>query len=221
MYVSTNNDRIIIKGEFSSNYHSQLLFYGFKKNENLYEKTSASVEEDVLKILDYFNFKNIDCKISEEVEVYVRQKQAKEEEWSLTLSKANAIKSGKFERGELSNFLEYLNTIPRTLRDHQVKAAFHLYTIKNGANFSVPGSGKTTVVLSVYEKLKRENECNVLFVVGPPSSFQPWINEFRSTLGREADFQILSGGYSSLRKNEYYSSIENCSEIYLTTFHTN
>ena len=108
----------------------------------------------------------------------------------------------------------------RKLKPHQLKAAFHLYLIHNGANFSVPGSGKTSVVLSVYEKLKEEGKANVLFVVGPPACFGPWKNEFVETLGRKPKQKVLAGGDKGSRKSEYFASSDNKLELYLTTFQT-
>ncbi|MBK8195141.1 MAG: DEAD/DEAH box helicase family protein [Lewinellaceae bacterium] len=92
--------------------------------------------------------------------------------------------------------------------------------MKNGANFSVPGSGKTTTILSVYEKLRLEGKCNLLFIVGPPSCFQPWKNEFYETLGRKPTSLILSGSNKNYRKSEYYRSKDDACELYLSTFHT-
>ena len=43
----------------------------------------------------------------------------------------------------------------------------HMYYIKNGANFSVPGSGKTTVVLYMLEKIKLEDNVNTLILISP------------------------------------------------------
>nr|WP_067058289.1 DEAD/DEAH box helicase [Mucilaginibacter sp. L294] len=110
--------------------------------------------------------------------------------------------------------------MPRKLKSHQVKSAYHFYTLKNGANFSVPGSGKTSTILSVYEKFRLEGKCNLLFIVGPPSCFQPWKNEFSDTLGRTPNSLILSGGNKTFRKREYFRSMENAYELYLSTFHT-
>ena len=113
-----------------------------------------------------------------------------------------------------------METLPRKLKPHQIKAAFHFYSLKNGANFSVPGSGKTSVILSVYEKLKAEGKCNTLFVIGPPACFQPWKNEFVETLGRHPDSIILSAGKKQHRKSEYFKSHYDSYELYLSTFHT-
>jgi len=131
------------------------------------------------------------------------------------LIKENAVLNEDFDL-----FRSFTETLPRKLKPHQLKSAFHFYSLKNGANFSVPGSGKTTTLLSVYEKLRIEGKCNLLFIVGPPSCFQPWKNEFYATLGRKPESLILSGGNKSFRKSEYYKSKENASEVYLSTFHT-
>ena len=47
----------------------------------------------------------------------------------------------------------------------------------------VPGSGKTTVVLAVFEHLRQLGDIDALFVVGPPACFAPWQHEYCSTLG--------------------------------------
>ena len=109
--------------------------------------------------------------------------------------------------------------IPRKLKDHQEKAAYHFYSLGNGANFSVPGAGKTTVVLTVYEKLKLEGKVNKIFVVGPAACFGPWKDEFFEVLGRKPEYCILAGGDITERKSEYYSRDETI-ELYLTTFNT-
>jgi len=92
--------------------------------------------------------------------------------------------------------------------------------VRNGANFSVPGSGKTTAILSVYEKLKSEGKVNLLFVVGPPACFGPWRTEFNLTFGRKPNWIILAGGNRAQRKSEYFSPASQKAELYLTTFQT-
>lgn len=125
---------------------------------------------------------------------------------------AEKIKKGEIDPTPFNKFNDFLDTLPRKLKPHQIKASYHLYSLENGANFSVPGSGKTSVVLSVYEKLRLEGKCNLIFVVGPPSCFQPWQNEFKETLGRTPEIVILSGGDKRVRKSEYYGSKYTISE---------
>jgi len=135
--------------------------------------------------------------------------------------KGGDFKKGSYDEFEFRKFNQFLDkALKRKLREHQKKSAYHLYLIKNGANFSVPGSGKTAVVLAVYEKLRAEGFVNTLFVIGPPSCFGPWKYEFEQTLGREPDYRVLAGGNSTERTNEYYKFGEKIGELYLTTFQT-
>jgi len=110
--------------------------------------------------------------------------------------------------------------LPRQLRDHQEKSAFHLYKTGNAANFSVPGAGKTSVVLSVYEKLRQEGKVDCLFVVGPTACFYPWIDEFSLMLGREPDSKIILSGLNRETRNYIYSNSGNQKELYLVSFQT-
>src|SRR5439155_5051209 len=110
------------------------------------------------------------------------------------------------------------NKLARPLKQHQVKASLHLVAIVNGANFSVPGSGKTSVVLSVFYFLRDLREVDQLFVVGPPSCFGPWRQEYAAVIGREPRVVILAGGDVEDRWRVYNESAG--ADIYLTTYQT-
>ena len=110
--------------------------------------------------------------------------------------------------------------ISRKLKEHQLKAAFHLLSVQNGANFSVPGSGKTTVVLTVFQWLKKIGVVDSLFVVGPPACFGPWITEYKETIGEIPSYEIFAGGDIENRKANYLVNKNSVCDIYLTTFQT-
>jgi len=101
-------------------------------------------------------------------------------------AQTNKLKLGVFNRPS-----DY--GIKRTLLPHQKKAVRHALTVGNAANFSVPGSGKTTTALSVYAVLRRQAVVDRLFVIGPASSFAPWENEFEKTFGRSSSSVRLVG----------------------------
>ena len=63
--------------------------------------------------------------------------------------------------------------------------------VPNVGNFSIPGSGKTTMAYAAYSILKDRNKIDQLFVVGPLSSFKPWEDEFESCFGIPAEKNIL------------------------------
>lgn len=199
---------------------SQLSFYGYQLKDHSYNLSTNTIDKDLVRIINYFDNEGIKYKVGTNTKSrLVELKEKKERRKDLFEIGAN-IKNGIFSESSLKSFTNYLDSHPRKLRSHQVKAAFHLYSMKNAANFSVPGSGKTSVVITVYEKLRIEGKCNLIFVVGPPSCFQPWQNEFKETLGRKVDTTILSGGDKRLREEEYHKSKEAIAELYLSTFQT-
>ncbi|MDX2249166.1 MAG: DEAD/DEAH box helicase [Bacteroidia bacterium] len=222
MKVLIENSTIILNEteELKKYQISQLEYYGFHKNNNALQKQSASLESDILQVIGYFREEELLVEFTPVVEKIIVESEQRKSELNLLFKVAKEIKDGAIASPRFTEFKNFIESLPRKLKPHQIKAAYHLYSLKNGANFSVPGSGKTSVVLSVYEKLKSEEKCNILFVIGPPSCFQPWKHEFLETLGRKVNSIILSGGSKIDRKSEYYKSKEDSFELYLCTFHT-
>jgi len=165
-----------------------LFFLGFKKTlgKDDYFIEDQTPQEKLLRLCNYLDDEKISYVLSQtclkllsNLKEIIRINQ-------LIRDKAWDFKQGEYDKDEYRKFVEFVSSkIKRKLKDHQLKAAYHLYLVKNGANFSVPGSGKTSVVLTVYEKLKQEGLANVIYVVGPPACFEPWQTEFKLTLGRD------------------------------------
>jgi len=65
----------------------------------------------------------------------------------------------------------------RKLRDFQLDDLGHLLALSHGANFSVPGSGKTTLTYALYEAERLRGNANRLLVIAPLSAFGAWIEE--------------------------------------------
>ena len=70
----------------------------------------------------------------------------------------------------------------RKLRDHQRSGATHAITAGNSANFSVPGSGKTTTALAVAASHMAAGTVDLVLVVGPLACFEPWETETHAAL---------------------------------------
>jgi len=206
-----------------SNQVSQLKFWGFKSGgNNSFEFSGSEAEKLLSKIITYFQKEKVKFIPTENCVEKINSIAERTEEFQSTKKVGQDFKNGTYSKMQFKEFEQFFKThLPtRKLKPHQLKAAFHLYLIHNGANFSVPGSGKTSVVLSVYEKLKEEGKVNVLFVVGPPACFGPWKNEFIETLGRKPKQKVLAGGDKGSRKSEYFANSDNKHELYLTTFQT-
>lgn len=65
----------------------------------------------------------------------------------------------------------------RTLRSFQVRDLGQLLGAANGANFSVPGAGKTTVAYATYEAERVAGRVEQMLVVAPLSAFDAWTSE--------------------------------------------
>ncbi|MCK6463062.1 MAG: DEAD/DEAH box helicase [Candidatus Pacebacteria bacterium] len=77
---------------------------------------------------------------------------------------------------EINNILLNLGFL-RKLTPEQERDVHRLLELKHGANFSVPGAGKTTSLLAVYSILKHLGKVEKLFVVSPINAFISWEDE--------------------------------------------
>jgi hypothetical protein len=65
----------------------------------------------------------------------------------------------------------------RTLRSFQIRDLGHLLSLSHGANFSVPGAGKTAVAYAVYDAERVVGRVQQMLVVAPLSAFDAWMTE--------------------------------------------
>lgn len=74
----------------------------------------------------------------------------------------------------------------RTLTAQQDRDLIRLLQLKHGANFSVPGAGKTTTLLALHCILKAVGAVSCLFVVAPINAFISWEDEVADIFGTDA-----------------------------------
>ncbi|WP_171136798.1 DEAD/DEAH box helicase [Ruegeria sp. HKCCC1038] len=105
---------------------------------------------------------------------------------------------------EINSRLEMLGFTKRRLREFQVRDLKHLLSLQNGANFSVPGAGKTTVTFALHLLTRQPN--TKLIVIGPKSAFSAWSAVVDECVGEDAPdwvkepFRILTGGAEAVRR---------------------
>jgi len=179
-------------------------FYGLKNN--------VKIDELVIFLRDQGTLLNL-CKQTQEILDKIKTK--KEDQ----IHKIKHLKNLKENttKETLNEFSESLNFLKRKLTDHQIKSSYHLFNCQSAANFSVPGSGKTSVVLAYYEKLKLEKKVDAIFLIGPKNCFYSWKTEFIETLGRDPKLNILK--LFKDRVQTYKNPIK--SEVYACHFITN
>lgn len=81
------------------------------------------------------------------------------------------------ESGPVEYSGEIIEPISRPLTDFQTGNVSKLLGMPNGANFSVPGAGKTATTLAAYSTLKFLGEMQRLLVICPKSAFESWSEE--------------------------------------------
>lgn len=80
----------------------------------------------------------------------------------------------------------------RPLREKQLWDAFYLLVMKKAANFSVPGSGKTSVVLGMYAYLQHIGKVSRIVVLCPKNAFGSWMDEFRACFGDKQTLRVFN-----------------------------
>lgn len=130
-----------------------------------------------------------------------------------------------FQKSQLGHFSDVLKKkLKRSLYPLQLLSAYHLAFSRNACNFSVPGSGKTSIVYAVYAYLKAlppddPRFVDKLLIVGPLSCFGPWEDEYSDCFGAPTLSKRLAGGITAeVRTNHLYSA--NPAELTLASYNS-
>ena len=147
--------------------------------------SKATLHQRYEELLDFLNDEGIELVTAGEVGDEVHRVQEDQRDFQDFSTTAARIWWGEVDGRELEVFAKVVaERLPgRTLYPLQLLSAFHLAFSQNACNFSVPGAGKTTVVLAAYAYLsglppEHPKHVDHLLVVGPLSSFKAWKDEF-------------------------------------------
>lgn len=118
------------------------------------------------------------------------------------------ISASAFTETEIEGILKEIG-FTRQLKKEQVRDAKNLLNLKHGANFSVPGAGKTTTILAVHTILKKIGLVSKLFVVSPINAFISWEDEIRDIF-KDGKFSILRlpGGLFRDSENNIFTNTD-------------
>lgn len=81
------------------------------------------------------------------------------------------------------------------LSDFQLRDVAKLLSLQHGANFSVPGAGKTRVGLAVYGSQKAQGKVSRLLIVCPKSAYESWQYESAVCFRHALRTDILGRSY--------------------------
>jgi SNF2 family DNA or RNA helicase len=170
----------------------QLEYFNLKKSvsEGNEEYYSDAHLINIEKIVNFFENNKIQYTLNNELDIFLRNIKAEREHFRKKTDLIAKIKNGE-NKDELKLFNQTINFLDRKLVDHQIDSLFHLYSAGSAANFSVPGSGKTSVVLAYFEKLRLEHKVDAIFVIGPKNAFGSWEFEFYKNFNQKPKMKIL------------------------------
>ncbi|WP_354024525.1 DEAD/DEAH box helicase [Conyzicola nivalis] len=80
------------------------------------------------------------------------------------------------------------------LTDFQNRDLVKLLAMRHGANFSVPGAGKTRVALGFLSHLRATGRAKRALVIAPKSAYESWINEAGVAFSEGRRVVVYSGG---------------------------
>lgn len=100
--------------------------------------------------------------------------------------------SSPAEPSAIDEILAFLGSRWRAdLTDFQLRDIAKLLSLNHGANFSVPGAGKTRVALATFSALREAGKVRRLLVVCPKSAYESWEFESKECFSMPLRFQIM------------------------------
>lgn len=162
-------------------------------------------------IIRYLESERYSIQLNDVADIEWKRVGATNADMERSIETGRRLKSGKGRvRVTISGFL-------RKLKPFQVPAVTHMESVSHAANFSVPGSGKTTVALASYANLRNKGVVNKLVVIGPRSSFAPWETEFEACLGTSYVIERITG--NPAERKRAWSRAEGANLV-LMNYHT-
>jgi SNF2 family DNA or RNA helicase len=120
------------------------------------------------------------------------------------------------ENTEVEAAVRSTGRFTRTLTDRQIQNLGRLLALRHGANFSVPGAGKTATLLAIFESMRGREGVDRLLVVAPKNAFLSWEQEIAECYrgGQVPRMARLSGG----RRRVASALLADDAEILLVTY---
>ncbi len=172
----------------------------------------------LLRLITHFDRYSIPLELDGNCKNLLELKKKDEDAFKVLLTRGAGLKKHASVEARENVSSQLTPDFKRQLKDFQLDAVNHLLTLGNGANFSVPGSGKTSVALAYYYILWKQDVIDGVFIIGPASCFEPWEHEY-SECFKERPQAIRIAGVSKERRKELYA-LSNRYDIILTTYHS-
>ena len=164
-----------------------------EENKLFFRKEIGYIKyKKIIEIIENYSSKNnIDFHVSKEVEEYIQKREIYINERSRV---GLGIKSQTEEILEKYNSYRAVidSQMVRKLREKQAWDSFFMFAMRKSANFSVPGSGKTSSVYGVFSFLSYKGLVDKIVMIGPRSSFISWKDEFYNCFGNKRKLELFN-----------------------------
>ena len=181
-------------------------------------------KEETIKLIEkLFEKYKINSENSYETNEVIKEYNLEKERFKIFSDKAKTIRNNHCDLKDFKKFKEVVkvNLKNRKLTKLQLLSAYHLAFAQNACNFSVPGSGKTSIVYGAYSYLKNIEDnlkkVDKILVIGPLSSFYPWESEYLECFGVKPSVKRIHSQNGKLEKMTYFYS-RNPEEITLISY---
>ena len=179
---------------------SDLAFFFENDNKSIKSTTTYKDIERIIEVTrDRASRKDINVIVSEAVGEFISRNKYSIEQYRIL---------GDVYRGELENFPEdkkisfyefskiVQSEVSRPLYEIHLRSAYYEYEMARSANFSVPGSGKTAMLLGVFAYLNRDDinkneSIDRMLVISPINAFDSWKREFKAVFGGKKKLKII------------------------------
>ena len=149
--------------------------------------------------------KNINVIVSKAVSEYLQQYKYSIEKYKILgdVYKGELVDFSNDKKDFYKEFSETVQSeVSRPLYEIHLRSAYFMYEMARAANFSVPGAGKTAMLLGVFAYLNRENapfneKIDRLLVVSPLNAFDSWKREFEAVFGDKKVLKSIDSQTSS------------------------
>lgn len=198
-----NNNLVLVSSSMISNlkrnrvYKLQLKRYVSRdkteENKLFFRKEIGYIKyKKIIEIIENYSSKNnIDFHVSKEVEEYIQKREIYINERSRV---GLGIKSQTEEILEKYNSYRAVidSQMVRKLREKQAWDSFFMFAMRKSANFSVPGSGKTSSVYGVFSFLSYKGLVDKIVMIGPRSSFISWKDESYNCFSNKRKLELFN-----------------------------
>ncbi|RDW99355.1 SNF2-related protein [Gardnerella vaginalis] len=149
--------------------------------------------------------KNIEVIVSKAVVEYLQQYKYSIEKYKILgdVYKGELVDFPNDKKDFYKGFSKVIQSeVRRPLYEIHLRSAYFMYEMSRAANFSVPGAGKTAMVLGVFAYLNRANaphneKIDRLLVVCPLNAFDSWKKEFKAVFGDKKELRSIDSQTSS------------------------